>query len=187
MYVFIANGYKGIIESKQTLDVLASIYPYPKYRKVRSREDAIRFMARYDRGAVQVSFDNYGNTDKKCGYADIVYVIDNKDLYINIDTSRVGFIRVNPSNFKDTVVDNRFNMVRIKISSINLNNELISDHCVAISSILNILGGFVDVTINIPDISIYLALTKYTGDSYIIKDVQNTIKTRLGGVSLTIN
>lgn len=187
MYVFVANGYKGIVESKQILDVLASIYPYPKFRKVRSREDAINFLARYNRGEVQANFYNYGDTDRYFGYSSIRYVIDSKDLYVTIDTSKVGFIRVSNKGQKDVVVDNRPTMIRIKISDIRLNNDLISDHCIAISTILELLGGYVDINIEVPDISIYLALTKYSGDNYVIRDVQEIIKTRLGGVSVTIN
>lgn len=187
MYVFVANGYKGIVESRQTLDILASIYPYPKFRKVRTKTDAINFLARYNRGEVQVNFYNYGETDRYNGYASIKYVIDENDLYVTIDTSKVGFIRVGTKNLKDTVVDNRPTMIRSKISNINLNNELISDHCMAVNTILELLGGYVDVNIEVPDISVYLALTKYSGDNYIIRESQDIIKNRMGGVSITIN
>lgn len=187
MYVFIANGYKGIIESKQVLDVMASIYPYPKFRKVRTKQDALNFLSRYDRGEVQPNFDTYGDTDKYYGYAKIDYVIDKDDLFVTIDTSKVGFIRICNSTMLDTVIDNRPTMIRIRISGIKLNEDLISDHCVAITTILELLGGFVDVNIIIPDISIYLALTRYSGDNYIIKECQEVIRNRLGGVSLTIS
>lgn len=186
MYVFVANGYKGIVESKQTLDILASIYPYPKFRHVANHEAAVNFLARYNRGERQANFDNYGDTDRDYCYATIKYVIDERDLFITIDTSKVGFIRIPNKNIKDTVVDNRPTMIRVRISNINLNNNLISDHCVAITTTLELLGGYVDVNIEVPDISIYLALTKYSGDNYIIKESQEVIKTRLGGVSITI-
>lgn len=187
MYVFVANGYKGIIESKQVLDVMSSIYPYPKFRKVRTMEDAIHFLARYDRGEVQPNFDTYGDTDKNFGFAKINYVIDKDDLFVTIDTSKVGFIRINPNGMSDTVVDNRPTMIRVRISGIYLNNDLISDHCVAITTILNLLGGYVDVNIVVPDISIYLAMTRYTGDNYIIRECREVLQNRLGGVSITIS
>lgn len=187
MYVFVANGYKGIIESKQTLDILSSIYPYPKYRKVRTRTDAVNFLGRYDRGEVSANFSNYGETDKYYGFAVVKYVIDKDDLYLTVDTSKVGFIIISTSRLKDTVVDNRPTMIRAKISNIKLNNDLISDHCVAITTVLELLGGYVDVNIEVPDISVYLALTKYSGDNYIIRESQEVIKSRLGGVSITIN
>lgn len=186
MYVFIANGYKGIVESKQTLDILASIYPYPKFRHVGTKEAAIKFLNRYNRGEKQANFYNYGETDRDYCYATIRYVIDQQDLFITIDTSRVGFIRVANKNIRDTVIDNRPTMIRIRISNINLNDNLISDHCVAITTILELLGGYVDINIEVPDISVYLALTKYTGDNYIIKETQEVVKSRLGGVSITI-
>lgn len=187
MYVLIANGYKGIVESKETLDILSSIYPYPKFRKVKTKEDAIKFLNRYNRRDYGVQFNNYGTTDSNYCYAFIKYVIDNSDLYVSIDTSKIGFIRINNKNKKDVVVDNRPTMIRFKISNINLKDELISDHCIAIYTILDILGEYVDVNIEIPDISVYLALYKYVGESYVIKNTQEIIKERLGGVSVTIN
>ncbi len=187
MYVLIANGYKGIIESKETLDVLSSIYPYPKFRAVRTREDALKFLRRYDRGIVSSKFSHYGDTDNYLGFASISYIINKNDLYINIDTSKVGFIRVFNNNKKDIVIDNRFNLIKIKIIGLSLNDDLISDHCMAILNILEVLGSLVDVNINIPDISIYLAIKKYSGNSYIIKNIQEVILNRLGGVSFTID
>lgn len=186
MYVFVANGFKGIIESQQRLEFLASIYPYPKFRRVKTYADAVKFLARFDRGEVKANFYNYGETDMYNGYASIKYVIDGKDIYITIDTSRVGFIRINTKNLKDTTVDNRPTMVRAKITNIGLNNDLISDHCTAVETILELLGEYVDVNIEVPDISVYLALTKYSGDNYIIMHSQDVIRDRLGGVSLTI-
>lgn len=186
MYVFIANGFKGIIESSQTLSVLASIYPYPKFRKVQSKEDALKFLNRYNRGEINPSIENYGDTDKYYGYATIMYVIDRGDLYVTIDTSKVGFVRINVHTLKDTVVDNRPSMIRIQIKDMNLNDNLISDHCLAIEAILTLLGGYIDVNIEVPDISIYLALIKYSGENYIINSVQDVLRTRLGGVSVTI-
>lgn len=186
MYVFIANGYKGIIESKQTVDIMSAIYPYPKYRKVKDYESALKFLNKFNRADYGSDFKVYGDTDKNIGYANISYIIDKDDLYVNIDTTKVGFIRVQQDRLSDTTVDNRPTMIKIKISDIYLNDDLISDHCVAISNILELLGGYVDVNINIPDISIYLALTKYTGDNYIINNCQEIIKNRLGGFSVTI-
>lgn len=186
MYAFIANGYKGIIESKQTLYIMSSIFPYPKFRKVHSLEEGIKFLERYDRGIIEPRFKNYGDTDKDFGYVTIEYFIDENDLYVTIDTTKVGFIKVSVNTPNDVAVDNRPTTIRIRISNIRLNNDLISDHCVAIQNILELLGDFVDVNLIVPDISIYLALTKYTGDSYVIRDCKEIIERRLGGVSYTI-
>lgn len=186
MYVFIANGYKGIIESKHTLDFMAAIYPYPKFRKVKTYEDALRFLARYDRGVVQPNFNTYGDTDNFYGYATIKYIIDKEDLFVTIDTSKIGFIRIDTRRFKDTVVDNRPSMIRLRVRDIHLNDMLISDHCIAVTTILELLGDYVDVNIEVPDISVYLALTKYSGENYVIRQSQEIIGNRLGGVSLTI-
>lgn len=48
------------------------------------------------------------------------------------------------------------------------------------------LGGFVDINLVVPDISIYLAIKQYSGKNYVIKGLQQTIAQRLGAVSITI-
>lgn len=186
MYAFIANGYKGIIDSKESLEVLASIYPYPKWKKCFSYEEACNFLDRNKRRDYSEKIRVYGDTDKKYGFCTVSYVIDDMDLYCSIDTSKVGYIRIDTKKMKDIVVDNRPTMINLSVRNIRFNDSLISDHCAAITTLLCIIGEFVDVNIVVPDVSIYLALTQYTGKSYIINECRETIKTRLGGVSYTI-
>ena len=186
MYALIANGFCGLVYSWEHLQVLASIYPYPKFRKVKDEIEGKMLLERYKRGQFDDHFENYGETDQSYGFAVIDYIIDGSNLYVSIDTTKVGFIKVKKSPFNDTSVDNRPTMIKIIVRNINLNDNLISDHCVAINTILQILGEFVDVNICVPNISVYLALARYTGDNFFIRDVQNTLKTRLGGVSYTI-
>ena len=186
MYVLIANGYKGIVESKEELDVLTSIYPYPKFRKVVNEEAAYKFLERYNRGEINPKYSNYGNTDRDNGYCILKYIIDGTDLFATLDTSHIGFIRLKSRRYSDIVVDNRPSMIRIRVFNINLNADLISDNCVAITTLLDIIGDYVDVNIVVPDISVYLALTKYSGKMYAIKICQDNISSRLGGVSFTV-
>jgi hypothetical protein len=57
---------------------------------------------------------------------------------------------------------------------------------IAIRRILIILGTIIDVDVIVPDISVYLAATKYTGRNYMIKGLQKDIADRIGGVSFTV-
>ena len=57
---------------------------------------------------------------------------------------------------------------------------------VAVRRILKILGEYADVDIIVPDISIYLAATKYTGKNYMVRGLQQDIQNRLGAVSFTV-
>ena len=186
MYVLVANGYSGLVRDFNTLNKLSAIYPYPKYRKVKNETEGRILLERFRRGDYGSEFDNYGETDKQNGYAKVSYIIDSGNLYVNMDTSKVGFLRVKKPRLKDVFIDNKPDMVRIMVKDINLNDDLISDHCTAISLILRTIGVYCDLNLVIPDISIYLAITKYTGESYIIKELQEQISTRLGAISYTI-
>lgn len=186
MYVLIANGYSGVIESKETLDVLASIFPYPKFRKVVDKEAAFAFLEKYRRGDYAPVYNNYGDTDAYYGYAKVTYIIDKNDLYVTVDTSKLGNVKLPPPKDRNIVIDNSTQMIRIKIRDINLNDDKISDHCYAIYTILNLIGEFVDVNIEVPDISVYLALFKYKGEYYSITAAQEEIHNRLGAVAVTI-
>lgn len=188
MYVLIANGCTEILESREQLDLLQSIYPYPKFRKVKNREDALKFIQRYKRSpAFKAIFSNYGSIDKSFGFVSLDYIIDNNTVFANIDTSKAGNVRVpmdfNIGNFH---IDNRSNLIKIKISDYVLDDDLIADHCLVIDNLLECLGEFIDVNIIVPDISVYLALTRYNGENYSIKSCQYRLHNRLGGVGYTI-
>lgn len=183
MYAVVANGLQTICKTQSELESIMLFYPYPKFEKCNSEEEGREWLRAHAREYRSVTFFNYGSTATS-GYATIEYFIANNTIYYNIDTSKVGHIKVAQSD--KMKMESKPERLKIKIENVMLDDNLISSHIIAITRILKILGEYVDVNIVVPDISIYLAVEKYTGSNYMIKTLKNIIATRLGGVSITI-
>lgn len=184
MFAVVANGIQTICRTQRALDRIIAIYPYPKFAKCKTIEEARAWIMRNTRVFDNMNHHHYGNTSSS-GYATIRYEITGNSIIYNIDTKRVGYIRV-PTDDKDVAVDSRFDKLNVVISNVVLRNDLITHHIIAIRRILKLLGDYIDVDIVIPDISIFLAITKYSGRNYIILGLQNDIAERVGALSLTI-
>ena len=76
--------------------------------------------------------------------------------------------------------------MKVKVCNVKLDNTLIAHHCIAIQNILRIFGNYINMELILPNISIYLALTKYTGTNFNIRNVQNNIESRFGEVYYTL-
>lgn len=183
MFAVVANGIQCICKTQQKLDYILAVYPYPKFRKCRDEAEAKEWIRRNQRSINKIEFQNYGET-ATTGYATVEYFIANDNIYYNIYTKHVGFIKVQSA--PDTKVDCRQDLVKVKICNVKLDPKSINHNVIAVKRILTLLGEYIDVNIVVPDISIYLALTKYTGRNYILRGTQNDIRQRLGGVSITI-
>lgn len=183
MFAVIANGIQTICKTQRKLDMILAVYPYPKFCKCATEEEGRAWLRQHSRGNFSSNVTKYGTTSQT-GYAQVEYFIWNDTAYYNIDTSRIGYLRVVTGN--DMSVDARANLIKVCIKNIHLNDMSIMSHCIAIRRILKVIGSFVDVDIIVPDMSIYLAATKYTGKNYMIKGLQRDIDSRLGGVSFTV-
>lgn len=184
MYAFISNECKLIVKSQHQLEFLNSIMSYPKFAKVSDEEEARRFFIENEREFFQADRKLYGRRDS-VGYIKISYFIANNNIYVNADTSAFGYIKFRNLHSNITA-EYSYQKMRLKFKDIVLNNELIAHHCIAIMNIVKLFGPYVSLDIRVPDISVFLALTKYTGNNYAIKATQNLILSRSGYVSYTI-
>lgn len=184
MYAFISNEYKTIVHSQRQLEFLSTIYSYPKWVKVKNKEEARKFFIDNDRAVIASGMNKYGKVNK-VGYISIEYFIDGKNIYYNVYTQHFGFIKLFdiPSNVK---IDSGYDLMKVKVCNVKLDNTLIAHHCIAIQNILRIFGNYINMELILPNISIYLALTKYTGTNFNIRNVQNNIESRFGEVYYTL-
>lgn len=183
MYAIVANGIQTIVKTSEQLDVILGLFPYPKFQKVNTEVEGREWIRNNSRISYASDIRNYGETSKY-GYAEIDYFISNNNIFYNVDTSKLGYIRVESSD--NVLVDSRPELLKVKVLNVVLDNSLIAHHVIAIHRVLVLLGDYVDVSINVPDMSVYLALTKYTGTNYMIKRTQDLIKRRLASVSFTV-
>ena len=183
MFAVVANGIQTICKTQRALGTIIALYPYPKFQKCSTYEEAREWIRKHSRTFTSLKRERYGDVGY-CGYARIEYFIVNGFSYYNIYTRRVGQLRIDSSEYIH--VDNRRNLIKVKITDTMLDDDLIQHHVIAITRILKLLGGFVDVDVVVPDVSIYLALTKYSGNDYVIRSFQRLQQSRLGGFSVTV-
>lgn len=183
MFAIVANGFQGILTTKKELDLVLGIYPYPKFAKVKTREEGLEFLRRHSR-KISYRYKEYGDTFKR-GFVTLEYFIDNNTIFANVYTDKIGKVFINNTD-DSTILDVRPDFIKIKISNVVLNDLLIRHHVIAIRRLLNILGPIVSVCLVVPDISIYLALTSYKGKDAVIMSAQRAIEKRIGGMSYTI-
>ncbi len=184
MYAIVANGIATVCETYKQLQLLTALYPYPKFRKCSTREEAREWIQNHGRGIKSVKFDNYGDTGSY-GYVTVWYSIKENSIKYTVDTSRLGYIHLKQD--KSLIADTRREKIKAEYLNVSLDNELITSHIGAIKIILGLLGPYVDVNIVVPDMSIYLAITKYTGTNYLIRGIQGLIRERLGAVAITVS
>lgn len=184
MYAFVSNEYRAIVYSRRQLDFLCSVYSYPKFKKVVTEKEAKEFFNINCRTFFTPSMNKYGVVEN-IGYISIQYFIDGKNIYANIYTEHFGFIKLSklPKNVKQ---DATYDLLKLKICNVVLDNSLIAHHCTAIANILSLFDLYINVELILPDISVYLACTKYKGRNFSIKNLQRLLNSRMGTTFYTI-
>lgn len=184
MYAFISNEYKAIVYSSRQLDFLLNVYSYPKFKKVDTVAEAKQFFNQCNRELIGSGRTKY-DRESDIGYVTIEYFIDGHNIYFNIYTKHFGFIKLYnlASNIKQ---DASYDLLKIKMCDVILDDSLIAHHCVAIMNALRLLDTSISVEFILPDISVYLACTKYKGNNYVIRKAQDEIRSRRGNVFFTI-
>lgn len=181
----VANGLQTICKTQRQLDNILALYTYPKFAKFSKEEDALRWIRANTRGVCINNHKQYGDT-ANFGFVNITYSItDSNSIEYFVDTSQVGYISTY-SNDNDVCIRSGRNSIAVVVNNVVLDDAKISSHIIAIRRILIILGQYIDVNIVVPDMSVFLAITKYKGKNYIIKGLQKDIAKRLGGVSFSI-
>lgn len=183
MYALVANGIQTICKDYRQLQALTALYPYPKFQKCNSMEEGRKWLRANARRVHSVAFENYGDT-AVAGYICIAYEIREQGVAYDLDLRLVGYVKIHAED--GMLIDSRKDSIHIEVNDVELKNELIVHHIIAIKRILRVLGEFVDVNIIVPDISVYLAVTKYTGRNHMIRGLQSDIERRIGAVAVTV-
>ena len=184
MYAFVSNEYRTIVHTRRQLDFLCGIYSYPKFKRVENMIEAREFFGQNSREFYMPSLNKFGKTED-IGYISIEYFIADNNIYVNVDTKHFGYIKLKnlPSHVKQ---ESTYDLLRLKICNVVLDNSLIAHHCIAISHIISLFDDNINMELKLPDVSVYLACTKYEGRNFGIRNIANTLKSRLGVTFYTI-
>lgn len=184
MFAVVANGVQEICHTQRQLDTILALYSYPKFKKFSKEEEAYEWIRQHSRVNYTSCYNQYGDT-MGIGFVSVTYSISNNTIYYHVNTEKFGYLAVFSSD-KNVAIRQGRESLDIVVSNVVLDDLKISSHIIAIKRILILLGSYVDVDITVPDMSVYLAITKYKGNNYMIHSLKNDFEKRLGGVSFTI-
>lgn len=182
MYAVVASGVVRVVQTAEDVNILRAIYPYAKSHYAKTYEEAQQWIAMNSRRKYDTRVTKYGSTAWNRFIQITYYIADG--IFYNLDLTKFGRTRVDMQ--EGILVDNRPNLIKVKVLNTNLDDMIIQHHAIAIKRILSIIGEYCDVDIVVPDMSVYIALTDYSGRDRILRSVQSQIKERLGGVSFTV-
>lgn len=184
IYAYTYPGGSGMTKDYKEIAWKLRIQPYFKYRVFYDMEVAQEFIRRYTMKKELKSLNCYGTvfTDKVIS---VTYFIYANTIFINYDKHKLPEL-VFEINNNECAVNQLADTVSLRIDNIQVNNQSIIAHMIAIIYILRFAGEFVDLNIALPDRSIYYALFAYTGDNEIINRAQHAMKERLGGLAVTV-
>ena len=183
MYAVVASGFSNVYTSWKDVDRVSKLYPYPKWKKCHSEEEAYEWIRRnaYGKGLHQIY--NYGNTFSDL-YIDAAYKIGDDRVFYEFNCRRIGHVRLHSTSAS---VEYKGHMIYACLPNILLSEESIASHMSAIYNMLDILGPNVDVNIAVPYYSIFYCLTSYSrGKSNPVSIVRTHIKERLGEVAVSL-
>lgn len=183
IYAIVAPGYKLITKDWNKVERVKALYPYPKWKKCYSEEEAQVFIQKnYIPTPVKLLY-NYGETFKDL-YINASYRIGNGCLFFEFNTEKVGRLKLSG---QDKIVEYSGKMVYVKMPNIYLSEVSISSHMSAVYNLLRTLGPNVDVNIRIPYFAVYYALTSYSGKKVRSIDItREYINSRLCKVAFTL-
>ncbi|MBR3598689.1 MAG: hypothetical protein IKL53_02300 [Lachnospiraceae bacterium] len=184
MYAFVSNEFRTIVYTQRRLNFLCNVYTYPQFKKVETEQEAKQFFVSCNRDFLSSGLSKYGRNNE-VGYVSVEYFIDGNNIYANVFTKHFGFIKL--SNLPDNVIqDASYDLLKLKIKGVHLDDMLIGNHCIALQRLLGLFDECINIEFVLPDISIYLACTKYTGKNYSITRLQDVIRSRPGSVFYTV-
>lgn len=183
-YAVMVPGLNTVYDTWEEVERIAVLYPYPKFRKFKTHAECWDYVKRHTSKRIYRDVSKYGETFRDMYVTMEYFILDNRVCY-NFFTKKIGYIAIENSDENITVV-NRNGSVKVTLHEIYLNNELISNHLIAIWHGLQIIGDLIDVDIHVPDHSIFYALMTYKGKNKTINRVRNYIDNRMAKVSVSL-
>lgn len=183
-YAVIAPGIHTVCDKWEDVERITKLYPYPKYRKFRTTEECWNYVERYAYRRVYTDLNKYGDTFDKL-YIRMEYFIRKDRVYYNFYTKKCGYITL-VSDDENIVIENSNGVIKVIYMNLNLSEDRIVDHVIAIYHGLKVVGEMIDVDILVPDHSIFYALMTYKGKNRQIMRVREYIDRRMAKVSVSM-
>lgn len=183
MYAVVAPGLKGIYRDSKALNDLLAIYPYARFKKCRDEAECYQWINANISTRVLEELHDYGDALPQCHIKMSYYLRDNF-LYVNYDTKKFGKMRISIDD-PDIILTQAPNFCSVKVP-FNIQAKPVQRNLLAIQRALRIIGDMVDVVVIVPDHSVFYALRSYTGEDKLVRRVQQYVRDRQGGTSISL-
>ncbi len=155
-YAVVAPEFSAIYTEWAMVERAHVFYPYIRWKKLYTREQAEQFIQR-NKCSAKVNMYNYGDTFPDM-YITVSYEILENAVRYTIDTRKMGQIRVyNP----DYLIEYGADKIVATLPNIMLSDSSISSHMSVVYNLLLLVGEYVDVNLIVPNYSIFYALAYY--------------------------
>ena len=183
MYAVIAPGFSCIYTNWQDVERIKALYPYPKFCKCNTEAEAADWIQKNKYARRLDGVYNYGNTFDDF-YVDVKYKIAPDCVYFVLDISRLGRLRL---NIPDALIEYKGNKIYVKCPNIHVSNETLAGHLSVIYNILNMIGPYVDINLELEYYALYYALTIYSkGNNRSVSAVRKLLSERLGATAISL-
>lgn len=183
MYAVIAPGFSCIYTNWQDVERIKALYPYPKFHKCATEQEAAEWIQKNRYARKLDGVYNYGNTFDDF-YVDAKYKIAENNVYFVLDVSRLGRLRL---DVQDAVVEYKGSKIYVKYPDLHVSNESLAGHLSVIYNLLNLVGPYVDVNLELEYYALYYALTIYSkGNSRAVSSVRKLLNERLGATAISL-
>ena len=183
MYAVVAPGLSCVYTNWQDVERVKALYPYPKWAKVYDEQAAYEWLRRNTYGHGLYSVSHYGDILPNL-YVKARYKIFTDCVCISYDVSEVGDVRLKRGNY---LVEYKDGFINVKIPDFVVSEESLAGHMSVIYNLLDLIGSYLDVDIELPYYSLYYCLTAYKGNKQRpVSLVRSLIHERAGNVSYSL-
>lgn len=183
-YAIVANGLERVTQDYNEIEQTKRLYTFPKFTKHATYESACEWIKRHHYSTPIKFIENYGSTVKRFTVK-VSYKIGKNCVFYKIDTKDIGTVSL-PTRNLPYLIESDGMIFRIKCEDMNLSNITISGHMSAIKRLLDIVGEFIDLNLELDNYCIFYCLTMYDkGKNADVANVRSRIHDRLGSVAFT--
>lgn len=183
-YGVVAPGIRMVYTRWSDVERIRMLYPYPKFRKFKTEEECWEFVHRYGYNREFTDIHKYGDTFDKL-FLRMEYYIYGDCVYYNFFTGKLGYVKIISAD-ENVIVQSTTSVIKACMRNIELDDDRILSHLIAIYHGLKLVGDYVDVDVRVPDHSIYYALCAYRGNNNTFNRALESIRNRLGEFSVSL-
>lgn len=184
MYAFISDEYQCVLHDKQKIQVLKKIYTRPVVKMFATARECEEYILSHPR-KMYLNKGQRSGWSPKAAYMRVECFVDVDTIYANVYTDHFGYVYPNIKK-PNVIYSATYDLIKIKMTGVHVKPGSITSQCLAIYNIVSLFNDIINMQVVVPDISVYLALTAYSGRNPAINRIRDGLNGRIGKVALIL-